>query len=87
MKPIPFLKMPKSRAKFLLAVCTEIYGRRPFTLDEAMNVYFQAVGCEDEGAVVNALCSWLKDGRSFPTPADLRLLIEFSPAQGQASTT
>ncbi|AVS67871.1 hypothetical protein C8245_21325 [Paracidovorax avenae] len=59
----------------LLASCVEIFGHPRFSDLEPMRVFFRAVGCVDEEVVVAALCEWLKSGRKFPTPADIRDLI------------
>lgn len=64
----------------LLMSSVEIFGHPRFSDPEPVRIFFQAVGCHDESVVTKALCEWLKTGRKFPAPADIRDLIA---AQGE----
>ncbi len=70
-----FLNSPRSKALGLLISCGEIFGHVAFTSAKPMQLFFMAVGCDDEAVVVQALFEWLKTGRRFPAPADIRELI------------
>lgn len=68
----------------LLVSSAEIFGHPAFTSVGSLRLFFIALGCDDEEAVTKALYEWLKVGRKFPTPADIRDLIVAQKATSQA---
>lgn len=75
MKSLAFIDNPRSKPMVLLASSVEIFGHPQFGSIESMRTFFRAVGCSKEGVVAKALCEWLKTGRKFPAPTDIRELI------------
>jgi len=54
--------------------CLKIFDGPKLDRDDC-EIYIRAVGSEDTSAVCNAFASWLRTGKRFPFPADIRELL------------